>query len=375
MCVDFLVVGAGLFGAVFARLATDHGYRCIVLEQRDHTGGNCHTEVREGIDVHLYGPHIVHTSNETVWQFLNRHTTVTPFINMPKAYRDGRLYSLPFCLSTFHELWGVTSPDEARQIIEAQRWRGHPTNLEEQALSLVGEDIYRLLIRDYTEKQWGRPATELPPFIIRRLPISFRFNASYYPDTYQGIPDYPALFRSLLNGIDVRLGVDYLQDRWYWNTQARQVVFTGPIDQFFDGCFGALEYRSLDFRHQVIETTNYQGNAVINFPSREVPFTRRIEHRHFAIGNRSPVTVVTEETPKDCAPGDVPYYPINTEQNNRLHRRYMDLAATSGAIFGGRLAEYRYIDMNVVIESAMNRWKSWLRASGRHPPSATPQPN
>lgn len=360
MWFDFLVVGSGLFGSTFARLATDHGYKCLVLEKRHHVGGNCYTESIEGIDVHLYGPHIFHTSNEFVWQFLNRHTDVKPFINMPKAYRDGRFYSLPFCLSTFHDLWGVKSPEEARQIIESQRWKGKPTNLEEQALSLVGHDIYQLLIKDYTEKQWGRSATELPAFIIKRLPLSFSFNASYYNDTYQGIPDYTKLFKSLLDGIEVKLGVDYLEDRWFWNRQANNIIYTGPIDQYFDYCFGVLEYRSLEFNHKLLETANYQGNAVINFPSREVPLTRRIEHKHFT-GTKSPVTYVTEEMPKDCSKSDIPYYPVNTEANNRLHDRYKELSDVTNVLFGGRLAEYRYSDMHVVIESAINKWNSWLK--------------
>jgi len=363
---DFLIVGAGLFGSVFARQATDAGFKCLVIDRRDHFGGNCYTEQKEGIEVHTYGPHIFHTSNETVWQYVNRFASFNSFINSPKAMQNGRLYSLPFSMNTFYELWGVVSPDQAKRIIEKQRWKGKINNLEEQALAFVGEDIYRLLIKDYTEKQWGRKATELPSFIIKRLPLRFTFDSNYFKDKYQGIPKYgySQMMAKMLDGIPLKLSVDFCQDKKYWQQQAANIVFTGKIDEYFNYQHGRLEYRTLDFSHSVLNTDNFQGNAVINFPSHSVPFTRRIEHRHFAECN-SEVTIVTEETPRECTETDIPYYPINTNYNSRLYQQYKELAQQEqGVIFGGRLAEYKYMDMHVVIESALNRWRSWYMNHG-----------
>ena len=364
---DFLIVGSGMFGAVFARLATDAGYRCLVIDKRKHIGGNCYTENREGIDVHLYGPHIFHTSNETVWQFVNTFASFNNFINSPKAFVSGSLYSLPFSMNTFHELWGpaVISPEDAMQMIEKERWKGVPTNLEEQALSMVGRTIYDKLIKGYTEKQWGRKATDLPPSIIKRLPLRFTFDSNYFNDKYQGIPTegYTCMFERMLNGIETVLNTDFLAARSFWKDQANCVVYTGCIDEYFGCKFGRLDYRTLDFAHRTVDCENYQGNAVINFPSANVPFTRRIEHKHFN-KTKSNVTIITKEVPRECEPGDIPYYPIATDDNLSVHRQYQDLAKEeNGVIFGGRLAEYKYMDMHVVIESAMNKWRSWLKAN------------
>lgn len=364
---DFLIVGAGLFGATFARLATDAGYSCFVIDKRNHIGGNCYTEKIDGVEVHRYGPHIFHTSNEAVWKFVNRFGRFNNFINSPKAWRDGKLYSLPFSMNTFYELWGVTSPSEAKKIIESQKWNGAPSNLEEQALALVGSDIYNTLIKDYTEKQWGKKATDLPSFIIKRLPVRYTFDSNYFNDKYQGIPEngYTNLIWHMLEGIAVAPSSDYFEARDYWRAKASNIVFTGKIDEYFDYQFGRLEYRTLDFSHQTFDTNNYQGNAVINYSDHSVPFTRRIEHRHFANCN-SDVTVVTEETPRQCEKNDIPYYPINTEANTAMYQQYSRLAQNEqNVIFGGRLAEYKYMDMHVVIESAMNKWRSWQASNTR----------
>lgn len=358
---DFLIVGAGLFGAVFARHAADQGFKCLVIDKRKHIGGNCYTENREGIDVHLYGPHIFHTNQENVWNFVNQFGSFNGFRNSPKAVRGDKLYSLPFSMNTFYELWGVTDPQHAKAIIEQQRWKGKVTNLEEQALALVGKDVYHTLIRDYTEKQWGKKATELPSFIIKRLPLRFTFDSNYFRDKYQGIPEkgYTQLISNMLDGVEILLGVDFFDNRHYWRQRAKCLVFSGKIDEYFGYCYGPLEYRTLDFSHSTLETENFQGNAVVNFTCHSVPFTRRIEHRHFADTN-SPVTIVSEETPRQYEKGDIPYYPINTENNMAIYRQYAELAGhEKQTIFGGRLAEYKYMDMHVVIESAMNKWKQW----------------
>jgi UDP-galactopyranose mutase len=366
---DFLIVGCGLYGATFARLASDAGLRCLVIDKRPHLGGNCHTENRHGINVHTYGAHIFHTSNKIVWDFVHRFADFNNYINSPKAVSNGGLYSLPFNMNTFHELWQVQTPEQARARIEAQRFRGDPSNLEEQALSLVGSDIYTTLIRDYTKKQWGRHPKELPAFIIKRLPLRFTFNNNYFNDRYQGIPigGYTAMFERMLTGIEVRLDTDYFQNRNLFDSLARKVVYTGCIDEFFHHSYGQLEYRSLEFEHDIHEHENHQGNAVINYCDDSVPYTRTIEHKHFE-NSQSDVTVVTREYPRDCTSGRIPYYPVNSDFNQKIYALYRERASSmSTHIFGGRLSEYKYMDMHVVIEAAMNRFRSESKRAAAGP--------
>ena len=358
--LDFLVVGSGLFGATFARLATDEGYKCLVIDKNPHIAGNCFTRKHGVIDVHEYGPHIFHTSNKEIWNFVNKYATFNSFVNRPKALFSNKLYSLPFCLQTFYELWGTKTEEEAKKIINSQRYTGEIRNLEDQALALVGRDIYETLIKGYTEKQWGRPAKELPAFIIKRLPLRFTFETNYFNDKYQGIPNqgYTELFLNLLKDIPVKLNVNYLHNRSFWKEQAPTIVYTGGIDEYFDYCYGNLEYRSLRFEHRVLETTsNYQGNAIVNYTNKEVPFTRCIEHKFFSSA-QCEETVITREYPLNHTKDKVPYYPVNTEDNQALYKKYSALASNeSNVYFGGRLAEYKYMDMHVVIESALNKWK------------------
>jgi len=359
MVYDYLIVGCGMFGSTFARLATDAGKSCLVIDKRSHIAGNCYTEKVEGINVHKYGAHIFHTSNEVIWNFVNRFAEFNNYINSPKAYSKGKLYSLPFNMNTFYELWGTITPDSAKKIIDEQRFKGTPTNLEEQALSLVGKDIYETLIKDYTEKQWGRPATELPTFIIKRLPLRFTFDNNYFDDKYQGIPigGYTQMFEKMLNGIDVRLDVNYFEDRRYFNSLAKKVVFTGCIDEFFDYEFGQLEYRSLHFIDHLVSSENFQGNAVINYSDKKFSTTRIIEHKHFE-KSKSDVTIITHEYPQDYVKGVTPYYPINSDLNQTLYKKYKDKSnSLTNIIFGGRLSAYKYMDMHVVIESAMNKFR------------------
>lgn len=354
---DYLIVGAGLFGAVFARQATDSGKTCLIVERRDHIGGNIYTEEVEGVTVHRYGAHIFHTSSREVWEYVNRFAEFNHFINTPLANYEGKLYNLPFNMHTFNQMWGVTTPDEAKAIIAAQRGEitGTPTNLEEQAISLVGRDIYEKLVRGYTEKQWGRSCTDLPPFIIKRLPVRYTFDNNYFNDPYQGIPKegYTALVERLLEGVEVRLGVDYLGCRDELNALADKVVYTGPIDAYYDYCYGALEYRSLRFEHDIPDTDNYQGVAVVNYNERQVPYTRIIEHKHFAFG-KGDKTVITREYPADWTPGAEPYYPVNDEKNQALYERYRLLSeGEDKVLFGGRLGQYRYYDMDKVVAVAL----------------------
>lgn len=359
MKYDYLIVGCGLFGTTFARLATDAGKSCLIIDKRDHIAGNCYTEKIENINVHKYGAHIFHTSNKFVWDFVNRFAEFNNYINSPKAWHLGKMYSLPFNMNTFYELWGVINPQKAKKIIEDQRFKGEPTNLEEQALSLVGTDIYEKLIKHYTEKQWGRKATELPPFIIKRLPLRFTFNNNYFNDKYQGIPigGYTQMFERMLEGIEVRINTDYFSDREYFNSLATKVVYTGCIDEFFDYKYGELQYRSLNFVEDVKDVENYQGNAVINYCDKEKFLTRSIEHKHFE-NSSSPKTVISYEYPFEYSRGSIPFYPINTENNQEMYSKYREEASTlTNFIFGGRLSEYKYMDMHVVIESAMNKFK------------------
>lgn len=354
---DYLIVGAGFFGAVFAHEAQKQGKRCLVVERRGHIGGNCYTADVESIHVHRYGAHIFHTSDQQIWTYINQFCTFNNYVNSPIANYRGEIYNMPFNMNTFSRLWNISTPAEAKAIIDAQRADApaQPQNLEEQAISLVGRDIYEKLVKGYTEKQWGCPCTQLPAFIIRRLPMRFRYDNNYFNDRYQGIPEggYTPIFEKLLDGIDVRLNCDYFDHRDELRAQCRKVVFTGPIDRYFDYCYGPLQFRSLRFESEVLDMENYQGNAVVNYTDRETPYTRVIEHKHFEFGTQ-PKTVITREYPMDWHPGDEPYYTVNDEKNNQLYQRYAALAEREpDVLFGGRLGEYKYYDMDKVIASAL----------------------
>lgn len=365
---DYLVVGAGMFGATFARLVTDAGKRCLVIDKRPHIAGNCYTEEEGGIHIHTYGPHIFHCNDDDIWNFVNRFARFNNFRNSPIALHGGKVYSLPFSMYTFNQLWGVTTPAEAYEKINSQRLRldREPANLEEQALALVGRDIYETLIRGYTLKQWKKEPRELPSSIIKRLPVRFTWDNNYFNDRYQGIPigGYTAMFRRMLDGIEVRLGVDYLAERASLDSLAKKVVFTGRIDEFYGYCYGDLEYRTLRFDHEWVDVENYQGNAVVNYTEPHFPWTRIIEHKHFEPGNSSPRTIITREIPDDWSLDKVPYYPIGDDRNVEIFRKYEDLAVREKkVIFGGRLAEYKYYDMHQVIGSAMSKAKKSLSVS------------
>jgi UDP-galactopyranose mutase len=366
---DFLIVGAGLFGATFAWQARQAGKTCLVIDRRKNKGGNIHCEEVEGINVHRYGAHIFHTNNEELWRFVNSLVPFNRYTNSPVANYQGKLYNLPFNMNTFYQMWGVHTPAEATAKLEEQRKEARrilkeqgvsePRNLEEQALLLIGHDIYERLIKGYTEKQWGRPCTELPAFIIRRLPVRLVFDNNYFNDRFQGIPigGYNKLIDKLLEGCEVRLGVDYLENREAWNEQAEQVVYTGEIDRYFDYRLGHLEWRTVHFETETMPTSNYQGNAVINYTEREVPYTRIIEHKHFecfgADVDKNPKTVISREYSTEWHLGMEPYYPVNDEKNNTLYHQYVELAhSEKNVLFGGRLAEYKYYDMAPVIERA-----------------------
>jgi UDP-galactopyranose mutase len=356
---DYLIVGAGLFGSVFAQQMTLKGKKCLIIERRNHIAGNVYTEKQEDIQVHKYGAHIFHTSNKEVWDYVNSFVEFNRYTNSPIANYKGKLYNLPFNMNTFYQLWGVRTPEEALKKIEEQKaefnYIKEPKNLEEQALILGGKDIYEKLIKGYTEKQWGRPATDIPAFIIKRLPFRFTFDNNYFNDIYQGIPigGYTLLVEKLLNGIEYKLGVNYLENREYWNSIADTIVYTGKIDEFFNNCFGRLDYRSLRFENEILDTTNYQGNAVVNYTEREIPYTRIIEHKHFEFGTQ-PKTIITKEYPLDISESNEAYYPINDERNQKIYQQYENLAKSeTNIIFGGRLAEYKYYDMHQVIERAL----------------------
>ena len=358
---DYLLVGSGLFAGVFAWHARKEGKTCLVLEKRPHAGGNIYCEEIEGINVHKYGAHIFHTSNREVWDFVNSLVEFNRYTNSPVANYKGEMYNMPFNMNTFSRMWGISTPAEAKQIIDEQRKiiRGEPKNLEEQAISLVGTHIYQKLVKGYTEKQWGRPCRELPAFIIRRLPVRFTFDNNYFNAMYQGIPigGYTAMVQNMLEGTDVRLNTDYLAHKEQLDALARRVVYTGPIDAYFGCCYGPLEYRSVRFETQVLDMPNYQGNAVINYTDAETPYTRIIEHKHFEFGTQ-PKTVISREYSTEWKPGQEPYYPVNDEKNNALYARYAALAKREPhVIFGGRLGEYRYYDMDAVVESALLRAK------------------
>lgn len=354
---DYLIVGAGLFGAVFAREAKKAGKKCLVIDRRDHIAGNIYTKEIERIQVHQYGAHIFHTSDKEVWNYVNQFAEFNRYTNSPIANYKGEIYNMPFNMNTFQKLWGVVTPKEAKEKIEAQKREyavEHPKNLEEQAINLVGPDVYTKLVKGYTEKQWGRRATELPAFIIKRLPVRFTYDNNYFNDTYQGIPigGYTKMVERMLEGTEVRLQTDFLKERETYLALADRIVYTGMIDAYFDYCYGELEYRSLRFETEVLDEENHQGNAVVNYTEYEVPYTRIIEHKHFEFGTQEK-TVITKEYPAEWTEGMEPYYPVNDEKNQELYKRYEALAAEEkNVIFGGRLAEYRYYDMDKVIESA-----------------------
>ena len=355
---DALIVGAGLYGATVAQCLREKGKSALVIDKRDAIGGNVYTQEIEGIQVHKYGAHIFHTNNKAVWDYVNRFAEFNRYTNSPVANYKGELYSLPFNMYTFNKLWGVVTPREAEEKIREQREAAgitEPKNLEEQAISLVGTDVYEKLVKGYTEKQWGRPCRELPAFIIRRLPVRFTFDNNYFNARFQGIPigGYTAMVEKMLSGTEIRLGVDYLADKAAWDAVADQVVYTGPIDRYFNYCFGPLEYRSVRFETEVLKTPNFQGNAVVNYTDRETPYTRIIEHKHFEFGTQ-PKTVISREYSSEWKVGDEPYYPVNDEKNRSLYEKYRALAEKEAHVtFGGRLGEYKYYDMDAVIERAL----------------------
>ena len=363
---DYLIVGAGLYGAVFAREAKKAGKSCLVIDKRDHIAGNIYTQEMEGIQVHRYGAHIFHTNNRQVWEYLGQFAEFNRYTNSPVANYKGEIYNMPFNMNTFNKLWGVITPAQAQAKIQEQRAAAgitEPKNLEEQAISLVGTDIYEKLVKGYTEKQWGRPCSQLPAFIIQRLPVRFVYDNNYFNALYQGIPvgGYTAMVQRILEGIQVRLGQDYLADKAGWDAQAKKVVYTGPIDAYFGSCYGPLEYRSVRFETEVLDTPNYQGNAVVNYTDAETPYTRIIEHKHFEFGTQ-PKTVISREYSAEWKPGDEPYYPVNDQKNGELYARYKALAdQEEKTIFGGRLGEYKYYDMDKVVEAALDKAAQELR--------------
>lgn len=355
---DYLIVGSGIYGAMFAYKAKQKGKKVLVIDKRSHIGGNLYCENIEGINVHKYGPHIFHTSNGEVWKFVNSIVPFNKFQYEPLANYKGKLYNLPFNMNTFYQLWGTISPAEAQCVINKQRkcLKGKvPDNLEEQAISLVGKDIYEILIKGYTEKQWGRKASELPAFIIKRLPVRFVFNNNYFNDSYQGIPigGYNKLIEGLLKNIEVKVNTDFFSNRNYWENIAEKVVFTGKIDEFYNYRFGKLEYRTVTFEEKILDNENYQGNAVINYTDYITPYTRVIEHKHFEFGTQSK-TVISKEYPSEWKDGSEPFYPVNNEKNNLLFMKYKELSEKEiHVLFGGRLAEYKYYDMHQIIEKLL----------------------
>lgn len=357
---DYLIVGSGLYGAVFAREMTDRGFKCLVIDKRAHVAGNVYTENIAGINVHKYGAHIFHTSDKTVWDYVNRFAEFNRYTNSPIADFNGEIYNLPFNMNTFNKMWGVITPQQAKEKIERQKKSAgitEPKNLEEQAISLVGTDIYEKLIKYYTQKQWGRKCTELPAFIIKRLPVRFTYDNNYFNDLYQGIAigGYTKMVQNMLSGIEVILNTDYLENRQELDRKAKTVVFTGPIDAYFKYSLGYLQYRSVRFETQTLDTDNYQGNAVVNYTDENTPYTRIIEHKHFEFG-RQDKTVISREYSAEWKPGDEPYYPVNDEKNAELYRKYKALAENEhNVIFGGRLGEYKYYDMDKVILSALKK--------------------
>lgn len=368
---DYLIIGAGLFGSVFAHEANKRGKSCVIIDKRSHSGGNIHCENVEGINVHKYGAHIFHTNDKYIWDYVNSFVEFNRYTNSPVAVYKDELYNLPFNMNTFYQLWKVRTPEEAKAKINSQIDQlniKEPSNLEEQALSLVGTDIYEKLIKGYTEKQWGRPATELPAFIIKRLPVRFTYDNNYFNDKYQGIPigGYNKLTEALTEGIEIRLNTDFFENRKECEDLADTVVFTGNIDQYYEYQFGYLQYRSLNFEHQTLDLENYQGNAVVNYNEREVPYTRIIEHKHFEFGMQ-PKTVITKEYPQEWTLDKEPYYPINDDRNTEVYKKYKALAdKEENVIFGGRLAEYKYYDMHQIIGSALKKSKDLFETDSEY---------
>ena len=356
---DYLIVGAGLYGAVAAHELNKRGYKVLVVEKRNNIAGNIYTEEIEGIQVHKYGPHIFHTSKKEVWDYVNQFAKFDDFINMPLAFYKGKYYNMPFNMNTFHQIFGVNTAEEAKARIEKEIKEANikePKNLEEKAISMVGTTIYEMLIKGYTQKQWGRPCNELPPFIITRLPVRYEYNNNYFNDTYQGIPigGYTKWIANMLNGIEVRLGVDYLEHKDELNALADKIIYTGEIDKFFDYKYGALEWRSLRFEEEIIDKPDYQGNAVVNYTEYEVPYTRIAEHQYFEPGQKHNKTVITKEYSKTWTLGDEAYYPINNDRNSALYLKYQELAKqNTNVYFGGRLGTYSYYNMDVVVEKAL----------------------
>lgn len=360
MKYDYLVVGSGLFGAIFAYEANKRGKKCLVIDKREHVAGNIYTENIDGINVHKYGAHIFHTSNEEVWNYIGKFAKFNRYTNSPIANYKGEIYNMPFNMNTFNKLWGVITPKEAKEKIEEEKRQAgieEPKNLEEQAISLVGKTIYEKLVKGYTEKQWGKKATELPSFIIKRLPVRFTYDNNYFNDLYQGIPigGYTQIIEKMLKGIDVKLNYDYFEHREELDNIADKTIFTGQIDKYYDYKFGELEYRSLRFETEILDMQNYQGNAVVNYTEYEIPYTRVIEHKHFEFDTNSPKTIITREYPDSWNREKEPYYTINNEKNNKLYEKYAELAKKDDkVIFGGRLGSYKYYDMDKVILEALN---------------------
>lgn len=371
MLYDYLIVGSGLFGATFAYRAQQAGKKCLVIDKRPHLGGNVYCEKIEGINVHKYGAHIFHTSNKKVWNFVNSIVEFNRYTNSPVANYQGKLYNLPFNMNTFYQMWGVVTPQQAKEKIEEQRANAveamkkagikEPRNLEEQAISLIGTDIYEALIKGYTEKQWGRKCTDLPAFIIKRLPVRFVYDNNYFNDKYQGIPigGYNKLIEGLLEGVEVKTNTDFFENRSYWESIAEKIIFTGKIDEFYNYQFGKLEYRTVKFEKEIHDCSNYQGNAVVNYTEKEIPYTRIIEHKHFEMFGTEveecPKTVISKEYSTEWKDGMEPYYPVNDEKNSTLYNQYKELAnKEQNVIFGGRLAEYKYYDMAPIIEKVLN---------------------
>ena len=355
---DYLIVGAGLFGSVFAYEANKRGKKCLVIEKRDHIGGNVYTENIENINVHKYGAHIFHTSNKEIWNYVNKFAEFNRYTNSPIANYKGEIYNMPFNMNTFNKLWGVITPNEAKEKIEEEKKTSNikePKNLEEQAIKLIGNTIYEKLVKGYTEKQWGKKAKELPTFIIKRLPVRFTYDNNYFNDVYQGIPvgGYTKIVEKMLDGIEIKLNCDFFKEKDYFEGIADKIIFTGMIDQYYNYRFGELEYRSLRFENEILDQENYQGNAVVNYTDFETPFTRIIEHKHFEFGNQSK-TVITREYPEKWSRDKEPYYPINNDKNNVLYEKYKSIAEKEKkVIFGGRLGHYQYYDMHRVIEEAL----------------------
>ena len=371
---NFLIIGSGLYGATMAQKIREAGKSVLVIEKRPNIAGNVYTEELEGINVHKYGAHIFHTNDLSVWNYIQKFATFNRFTNSPVANYKGELYSLPFNMYTFNKMWGVVTPEEAAAKIAEQRQEitGEPRNLEEQAISLIGRDLYEKLVKGYTEKQWGRPCDQLPAFIIKRLPVRLTFDNNYFNALYQGIPvgGYTKMVERMIDGIEVRLNIDYLQDKEYWNNQAERVIYTGPIDEYFDYCLGNLEYRSVRFETELLDIPNFQGNAAVNYTDAETPWTRIIEHKWFEFGkdvkgNDLPKTVISREYSSEWKPGDEPYYPVNDDKNGQLYAQYKIKAdKEQNIIFGGRLGEYKYYDMDQVIASALKKSRELLVEQG-----------